>query len=478
MAAPAPAAPPTPATPAAPVPPAAATPFEPKLLQQEIDHSFLSTLTCDLELDVTVPKIKITTIPLKGVALAGVWTCKVSKAEDDGKLAFEVTHGVLPIGVFGQRVTVHMSVSAVVGEREYALNRSIWAKGPSPSASSKTAHAATPLSYSGYLINVKQDDIDRIKWSSGRAYEPAEHRQYRLAIEIEQIPDAPTDEARQLMKRMCDLGLSPTPYDVRLFFPDAGDGGAELWSHSDFLDSSAYYFGTLLYSGFAETVTHSKKRPRTRANASTKTPPLIADDDQKTELDDSNDETDRVFFEECPTRLHEHEGDCPLEYRQITITKTAFTTYRAVLSYLRTGYIVFAPLSSACKPLSTTSKRTRKQQLLDIWYRQPSFPVSPKSAFRLAHLIGFGNLQELCLVNLRKQLTVEIAPVELVDNASVCFDEWRKVIIDYIFENWDKVEESDGWKKIQGRIRRDEVPGAAPVMLELMGRFAAKKDKA
>lgn len=196
------------------------------------------------------------------------------------------------------------------------------------------------------------------------------------------------------------------------------------------------------------------------------------------DCEDSDEETDRIYFEEPLARLHEHDCDCPLEYKQVTITKSAYTTYRAVLTYLRTGFIPFAPLSSACKPLSSTSTRTRKQRLLEVWYWQDRpLPVSPKSVFRLAHLLELEELQELCLANLRRQLTVEIAPVELVDDASVCFDEWRKVIIDYIFENWDNVEGSEAWKKMQGRIRRDEVPGAAPVMLELMARFATRKDK-
>lgn len=190
-----------PATPAAPVPPAAATPFEPKLLHTEIDHNYHFTLTCDLELDVTASKVKTTTIPLKGVALAGAWNCKVSKAEDDGRLMFEVQHGILPLGLFGQRVMVRMEIYAELDEYPHRLGQSSWTRGPSPTAA-KSAQSAPPVSYSGYQITLKEEGVERVKWLSGKAYEPDKHRKYRLVFEIQQTPESPTSDARYLMRRV------------------------------------------------------------------------------------------------------------------------------------------------------------------------------------------------------------------------------------------------------------------------------------
>jgi hypothetical protein len=129
------------------------------------------------------------------------------------------------------------------------------------------------------------------------------------------------------------LDLSPTPHDVRIFFPRVQDDGAELWTSSNFLSGVSHYFESLLWSGFAESVTQTRKRPRTRASTATPAPQVVGDADKR-DCEGLDEETDRVYFERFSPRLHEHEGDCPLEYRQITITKTAFTTYRAVLTYL------------------------------------------------------------------------------------------------------------------------------------------------
>ncbi|KAK4331203.1 hypothetical protein RTBOTA2_006672 [Rhodotorula toruloides] len=411
-------APPPPAPAAAPTP---APRCVPKVVQHQVNEGLSFSLTCDLDMDITATRFEEVILPLKGVALIGDWSCRVNRCEEEGEseTAVHIQHGNLDVGAFGQDVDVSMEVLAVTDDEAWLLTRSRWHNYPAPEASEDDPS----LAYTGYQLNILQNDIEHLSNITHGDFKAASHRRYRVHFQLQQ---------RKTSRPLGDA--------VRRPFPNACDGGAELWSETDFLSGFSSYFESLLFSGFCETVTHTKKRPRTRKSTSAATSQAPADADAK-DFDDSDDETDELYFERCRSILHEHEGDCPLEYKQITITKTAFTTYCAVLGYLRTGYIAFAPLSSACKPLSTTSPRTRKQQLLDIWDRQPSFPVSPKSAFRLAHLIDLDDLQELCLANLRKQLTVEIAPVELVDNASVCFDEWRKVIIDFIFKNWDKVDD-------------------------------------
>lgn len=60
------------------------------------------------------------------------------------------------------------------------------------------------------------------------------------------------------------------------------------------------------------------------------------------------------------------------------------------------------------------------------------------------------------------------APIELVNDASVRYDAWRKVVIEYIVERWDEVMETESWKDVYARIERDEIPGSGLVLLKLM----------
>ncbi|GAA6052087.1 hypothetical protein NBRC10513_002660 [Rhodotorula toruloides] len=220
------------------------------------------------------------------------------------------------------------------------------------------------------------------------------------------------------------LDLAATPQNIRLFFPRHE---ADLWTDSSFLSRSSPYLKTLLSSDFAESVTHER-------------------------------------------------DELQQPYKEIKITKTAFTTYRAVLAYLRTGFIAFAPLSSTFPADADAAKPTRASRIEAAVSSDPSlpYPVSPKSTFRLAHLLELDELQHFCLANFSKQLTVDCAPYELFSDTSICYDAWRKVVLDFIVDNWDAVTSSASWKTETAKVRRDEIQGAAPIMLELLELKAAK----
>ncbi|GAA5899965.1 hypothetical protein JCM8208_005553 [Rhodotorula glutinis] len=124
-----------------------------------------------------------------------------------------------------------------------------------------------------------------------------------------------------------------------------------------------------------------------------------------------------------------------LSYKQVVITATAFSTYEAVLRFLATGYIQFAPLRSSCLAASlpnSTSSTSRADRLRAVAEKDPDdlFPVSPKSTYRLAHLLELERLQRMCLADLAQQLMPTSAAHELFDPASVLYDEWRKVVLE------------------------------------------------
>ncbi|KAK4334778.1 Proteophosphoglycan ppg4 [Rhodotorula toruloides] len=257
------------------------------------------------------------------------------------------------------------------------------------------------------------------------------------------------------------LDLAATPQNIRLFFPRHE---ADLWTDSSFLSRSSPYLKTLLSSDFAESVTNSSRfRDGGRRRRDSK------------DFDDSDEEADELYFEAHPPSQHERD-ELQQPYKEIKITKTAFTTYRAVLAYLRTGFIAFAPLSSTFPADADAAKPTRASRIEAAVSSDPSlpYPVSPKSTFRLAHLLELDELQHFCLANFSKQLTVDCAPYELFSDTSICYDAWRKVVLDFIVDNWDAVTSSASWKTETAKVRRDEIQGAAPIMLELLELKAAK----
>ncbi|CDR41764.1 RHTO0S06e05820g1_1 [Rhodotorula toruloides] len=260
-----------------------------------------------------------------------------------------------------------------------------------------------------------------------------------------------------LLSRSPTLDLLANPHDICLFFPRHN---GRLWTRSDVLAGLSPYFKTLLSSGFADSITVPAKRARTESQASS-----VVSATEK-DFDDSDDETDGVYFRRNPAKKSEE--DAVIEHKKVTITGTAFSTYRAVLAYIRTGYIAFAPLSSTC-PAAGSSKDTRKARVKLAAAAKPDmpYPVSPKSTFRLAHLLELEDLQRLCLSNVQETLTPDSAAHELFDEVSVLHEAWRRVVIEYVVANWDAVHATKGWKEVERRVEEEEVPGAAKIMVQL-----------
>ncbi|BGO92113.1 hypothetical protein NBRC10512v2_004377 [Rhodotorula toruloides] len=264
------------------------------------------------------------------------------------------------------------------------------------------------LAFAGWRSTIAAVELEPA--TSGSTYDPGKHRHNASCVNSN-------------LEQLFPLELSPISRDVRFLFPHAPSGGAELWADADFLAHASPFFSSLLSSGVPQ---------------------------------------------EYPMKLS---NDTSLQYKQIQITETSFSTYRAVLAYLRTDSIEFAPLSSDCKPLSTDAKHTRRHYLaVSLDAKLPTL-VSPKSTYRLAHLLELGALQKICINRLRHVLRPENAPIELFSSVSQLYDDWRKVILDYILDNWDAVMKTDSWKKKKGEIDSRKLPESAPILLEL---FEAK----
>uniref|UniRef100_A0A0K3CFX8 2,4-dienoyl-CoA reductase [(3E)-enoyl-CoA-producing] n=2 Tax=Rhodotorula toruloides TaxID=5286 RepID=A0A0K3CFX8_RHOTO len=223
---------------------------------------------------------------------------------------------------------------------------------------------------------------------------------------------------------------------------------------------------TLLSSDFAESVSVPAKRPKTQKAVSLEAAVPSTSDAYY----DSDEETDEVFFSK---NVHALSDEVEHEYKEIKVTKTAFSTYRAVLAYLRTGHIAFAPLTSKCgievvdDEEETPSRRAQVELAAGEHPNRP-YLVSPKSVYRLAHLLDLQNLQASCITILREGgLTETSAPVELFDETCMLHEPWRNVVVDYIARHWAGVKQTAAWKDVEKKLDADEIPGAMPIMMQL-----------
>ncbi|GAA5855052.1 hypothetical protein JCM8547_002361 [Rhodosporidiobolus lusitaniae] len=59
---------------------------------------------------------------------------------------------------------------------------------------------------------------------------------------------------------------------------------------------------------------------------------------------------------------------------------------------------------------------------------------------------------------------------KLFDDASVCYEEIRTVVLDFVEKNWHEVKKSEGWKEASARFEADEISGGETVMMCLWKR--------
>ncbi|KAM5538632.1 hypothetical protein V8D89_007661 [Ganoderma adspersum] len=171
---------------------------------------------------------------------------------------------------------------------------------------------------------------------------------------------------------------------------------------------------------------------------------------------------------------------------RVVVKDVAYATYRAVLYYIYTDMIAFAPLSStflgAAPPLppatsgsvvSTPSAlasenqppafarvggqqsqssfsvssadaaaaRSRKDWIAEWERSNPDRPRPPsaKSVYRLADKLELQDLKDRAFQHIVRSLTVDNVVHEAFSAFSVAFEDVRKVEVDYMFEHWLEV---------------------------------------
>ncbi|GAA5954325.1 hypothetical protein JCM10213_009176 [Rhodosporidiobolus nylandii] len=299
---------------------------------------------------------------------------------------------------------------------------------------------------------------DEVVWSASFSGDPFPHaatgilksprgnHAVALKLEVELPVASPVSSFSYLTNTQTDTSAAitagPAVLDVRLSFPRQK---RELWTSSAVLSQSPY-FATLLSSGFFEDAGEEAASSTPAADAAP--------------FDDSDDETDGHL----PKPPAVPASSLP-PHKTISITEASYSTYLAVVCWMQCGHISFAPLASSFRTSTTSLSEAAQNRKAAIFPPSsdssspfpPPTPVSPKSAYRLAHLLELPTLAALSLANFRSQLTPQNVACELFSDVSACYDEVCDAALDFTLKNLKEVFESEGMKRMEEKAASGEL---------------------
>ncbi|GAA5974116.1 hypothetical protein JCM11641_003445 [Rhodosporidiobolus odoratus] len=289
---------------------------------------------------------------------------------------------------------------------------------------------------------------------SGSIFLACANNNYQVEIEIALDLDVEpaidlgrAAERAEYAKQSTAATLSRTPANVLLTFPRTNQ---QLWANETVISSASPYLKAILSSSFAE----GSPSPATPLQL-TEVPPYT--------FEESDDETDEA---EMKKQKPEESGKSVTPFQFIPVTDTSYSTYLAVLVWLDSHHIAFAPLLSSFRTSgksrveASSARSTAVSKLLKDTHLLPS-ASSPKSIYRLAHLLELKDLCHLALENLRTQLTPENGAFELYSDVATCYSEFRDVVLEFAVENWDKVKEAKATKEMEEKGAAGDLQAAA-----------------
>ena len=130
-----------------------------------------------------------------------------------------------------------------------------------------------------------------------------------------------------------DIHRFQVPNDAKFVFSPSN---LVLWGNVESLSNTSSYFKTLFDSGFAEST------PVKGKNQSAKSAKVERD------FEDSDDEADDfILARDANQSSSTSPPQFDIPFRLVEISEAAYTTYHAVLCWIHTGNIVFAPVRSS-----------------------------------------------------------------------------------------------------------------------------------
>lgn len=160
----------------------------------------------------------------------------------------------------------------------------------------------------------------------------------------------------------------------------------------------------------------------------------------------------------------------------IEVSGTSYSTYAAILVWIQTQHISFAPLLSTIRSYGndTPAVKLRAAIIASKLSANPLLPppVSPKSIYRAAHLFELPALRTLALSAFSSQLTPQNVAEELYSDVAACYDEIKEVCLSYAVKRWSEVKESEGLRRIEAMEVGELPSGAVGIGLEIARRLS------
>lgn len=131
--------------------------------------------------------------------LRGRWAFAVENK--DGVVTVGYNHGVLPVGALGRKVSVHLRLEVMSGDKFKEAHSERWDPGPAPR---RDPESMTP--YSGWFLTLDLDKIaERQPW-----YKPLakQVQTYRLTMSLRRTPKAERADAASRATRRALLAAS------------------------------------------------------------------------------------------------------------------------------------------------------------------------------------------------------------------------------------------------------------------------------
>ncbi|GAA5954728.1 hypothetical protein JCM3765_003870 [Sporobolomyces pararoseus] len=335
---------------------------------------------------------------------------------------------------------------------------------------------ALSLSFSSFdLEAVNHEDADWMKKQNYFA------RLYFFSDRLPLLGSAPAPEVLKAQELVSPRSITSyisvsTPNNLRFVFSKPAGKKLSLWSSSSVLVQNSIYFERLLHSDFAESKLLSDSDRQKQQNQEVpRTDSQMTGGSDDNSFNDGDADSDYDLDEVFESPESTSSPDPILPYHLIEITDVSFTTYRAVLVWIQTGYISFSPLTSSFSHLPPESRKdARIDSILSRHTLDPLLPLSAslKSVYKLAHFLSLPALQELALNELSRQLTTDNVLLELLSGITSVYDEIRKLEVDFAVENKKEVKRSKGFKDTMEKLRSNELSISGPVAADLLLFFA------
>jgi hypothetical protein len=187
--------------------------------------------------------------------------------------------------------------------------------------------------------------------------------------------------------------------------------------------------------------------------------------------DDGRDEEEGEFVDPKGTSDNIESNSTPT-YHEVVISSTAYTTYKSILLWIHSSYINFAPLSSS-------GPHNMEADVEGSDHSAPAdenlISASPKSVYRLAHLLDLPELCQLALDSIESQLTPFNVALELFGNLAGVYDDLRKIELDYFIANYDAVLKTTTMDVVKQRAIAGELTHYPSTSMEVMERLTSIK---